>query len=159
MTPPEESVSAPGSPGPSYEEKRSWWRRIYFGLGVGFPCVLGLSNLLAFSGGGAGFGVFIAGIGMVALWAIMLPIGLAADLGCLVAAITEGQWHPMRNTAETFAMFITPIAYGIFALHWRLTVNARTYRVFWWLMFSLGLLVIASLIGCAQETSQPLGLQ
>jgi hypothetical protein len=141
------------TPAPPPDQRRSWWCRIY----VGACLVLATLGAIYYMENP----VEILGTALVrAIFsALLLPVGLAFDLGGNVDKVAEGSTGLVRSLLIFVEIGTVPLAYYTYYIHWQLTKNAVTRRTFLLLMLSLVLFVSASLVGCERITDRPLGLQ
>ena len=119
--------------------RRIWWWSIYFFGAVILPFV----SLVWFRGGFSAIG-----------WTVpMLPGGLY-NVFCFVYENVSDRFDlTLSNWLGLFILPVWPLSYIIFIIHYRLSMKAKTQRVFLLLMLSLVLLVCACVLGWAKEPS------
>jgi hypothetical protein len=139
------------TPAPSPTERRAWWWRIYLAGGIGGSILF----VLMTSRFESPFATLFRALILPFLVTPLLPVGLAFCFGGNLDGIV-GSSGPGLTLLEFFTV---PLAYCLYTLHLRLTLQAGTRRAFFLLMLSLILLVTASLVGCDKLVSRPIGMQ
>ena len=88
-------------------------------------------------------------LGMV-VWVLGTPLGFLPTLFYPIEWIADRYWGA-GPLIENWSEVLCPLSYIVFLVHFKWTFYAENRRAFLLLMFSLVLLVSASLVGCSKE--------